>query len=354
MFWPEVRRGSERTIRELAVGLVEAGHEPLLLTSHPSPRVVEWHEGFKVVKSRRPSEKLVRRAGYYEYLSHVPGQYRSLARADGDLAHAFYVSDAAMAGKWGRRNGRPVVFSCMGVARPEAIAERRGRKLMWRMALDGADAVVALSEAAARPIRAMGVEPWVIYPGVALQDFSPSAERHERPTVYFAGDAADPRKRIELMLEAFAVLRRTLPDACLMAERPADPMLAARMASQPGVELLDGLEGAKQLARIYSEAWVTSLPAVQEAFGRVLVESMACGTPVVGTRDGAIPEVITSDEVGRLFQGGAEDLAATLLEAIELGDSPSTAEACREHARRFSSEKSLAHHLELYRNLLAS
>ncbi|TML05366.1 MAG: glycosyltransferase family 4 protein, partial [Actinobacteria bacterium] len=34
-YWPEVRRGTERVIRELADGLVARGHEPLLITSHP-------------------------------------------------------------------------------------------------------------------------------------------------------------------------------------------------------------------------------------------------------------------------------------------------------------------------------
>src|SRR5689334_17518470 len=79
----------------------------------------------------------------------------------------------------------------------------------------------------------------------------------------------------------------------------------------------------------------------------VVVESMATGTPVVCTRDGALLELITSDAVGRLFDPGVDaetavepenvdGLTQALDEAIELSCRPETASACRARAEQFS------------------
>src|SRR5204863_3420035 len=44
-FWPEVRRGTERVIRELADGLLARGHEPVLITSHPGETLRNLEDG---------------------------------------------------------------------------------------------------------------------------------------------------------------------------------------------------------------------------------------------------------------------------------------------------------------------
>lgn len=49
------------------------------------------------------------------------------------------------------------------------------------------------------------------------------------------------------------------------------------------------------------------------AFRLVLVEALACGTPVVGRRSSAIPEVLDRAEAGVLFEGGSGELADALL-----------------------------------------
>ncbi len=55
----------------------------------------------------------------------------------------------------------------------------------------------------------------------------------------------------------------------------------------------------------------------KEQFGRVLIEAMACGTPVVGSDSGEIPNIIHSTGGGVVFQeGNAEDFAAKLMPLI--------------------------------------
>jgi glycosyltransferase involved in cell wall biosynthesis len=78
------------------------------------------------------------------------------------------------------------------------------------------------------------------------------------------------------------------------------------------------------------------LPAIDEAFGLVLLESLASGTPVVAARSGACPEVVGTDSVGRLFEpDDEEDLARAMREALDLATRDETVQSCRAHASRY-------------------
>ena len=77
----------------------------------------------------------------------------------------------------------------------------------------------------------------------------------------------------------------------------------------------------------------------------VVLESMAAGTPVVGTRDGALPELIAYPGIGRLFDPGesgdaeatnVDGLAEALYECLILSSDPETVQRCRRHALAYS------------------
>src|SRR5207302_7368357 len=129
--------------------------------------------------------------------------------------------------------------------------------------------------------------------------------------------------------------------------RPRDGRLAAeRRAAEPGVELVD--DDPAVLAPSYSAAWVTALTSVGEAFGLVLAESLACGTPVVGSRHGGIPENVDSPAVGRIFMDDdPAAIARTLVEALELCGDDGTTEACRLRAEASSTARCVEAHERL-------
>jgi glycosyltransferase involved in cell wall biosynthesis len=212
--WPEVRRGSERFARELADGLIARGHHPRLITSHPRRSSSRVEDGMEVVRSWRPPDARLRRRQWEDHLTHLPSSYLALRRGRDDIAHALYPTDALAALAWKARTGRPVILSFMGIPHRSWLAARRGRTGAIVRAVRGADAVVALSETAAAAFeRWLGARPRVIAPGVDLEAFAPGPGRAAAPTILCAADHTQPRKRVGLLADAFALVRREHPDA---------------------------------------------------------------------------------------------------------------------------------------------
>ena len=348
-YWPEVRRGSERLAHDLLRGLDPGRFDARLITSHKGLPRRGTEDGIRVTRHPRPPAALVPRRWRQPHLTHVPFTYGSLMRGRFDVAHALYPTDAVAALRWSRRRRRPAVFSAMGIP-PRGIGGHRLATV--RRALEEPAATVALSRAAAAAISArFEVEPTVIHPGVDCDAFTPGGARTERPTILCAASIEEPRKRVGLIVEAYSLLRRRLPEARLvLVRRPGTPDAALDALAGPGVEWIVA-DAAGALRDAYRSAWVSVLPSVEEAFGLVLVESLACGTPVVASAGGG-PDEIVDDRVGRQFEG--DDPAAvceTVEAAIELHSQPGVPAACRERAERFSISACVERHRDLYEAL---
>jgi glycosyltransferase involved in cell wall biosynthesis len=352
-YWPEVRRGGERVVHELATGLAAHGHRPRIITAHPGRTTHTLEDGVEVIRRRRPPEGRLTRRRFEDHLAHVPLAYKTLAAGDDDLAHAVHVTDGLAAARWSARTGRPAVLTHLGIPdRPGLVARRRRLEITLRAAR-GAAAVTAVSRhAAAEFAHTLGIEARTIYPPVDVARFRPTDARAEEPTVFCAAPADVPHKRVGLLVEAFGRLRRERPRARLVLLRPANARLAAQLeGAGPGVQLID--DDAAALPVAYSRAWVTALTSEGEAFGLVLAESLACGTPVVGSRHGGIPEIVDGPAVGRIFASDEPDaVARALVEALELAEDAGTPDACRHRAQSFSSERCLDAHEALYAEVL--
>jgi teichuronic acid biosynthesis glycosyltransferase TuaC len=346
-YWPEVRRGSERFIHDLGVRLAARGHRPRLITSHPAPTSEATEDGLEVLRLHRPPGRRLQLGLRDQFLTHVPGSMRALRRMDPDLAHALYPPDAVAASRWSRRTGRPLVFSLMGMPRPEAMRRAVWPRVVAR-ALARADVSVCLSGRAAELTEeAFGVATRVIHPGVDLEAFHPTAGRAPVPTILCPADLGDLRKRGPLLLAAFRALRASQPDARLVLSRPRGQL---EHETAPGVEYAP-LDDRESLVRAYSEAWVTVLLSRAEAFGLVLAESLACGTPVVGTAGGGADEVVGGDDgVGRVIEDDDPDsIAEAIAESMGGEDVRSV---CRARAGEFSANRCAAAYEELYRELV--
>lgn len=332
-YWPEVRRGAERLVHDLAAGLVAAGDDVRVVTTAPRPSTT-IEAGVRVQRLFRPPGGRLERRLFEPHIQTLPLLYAALRTGDDDVIQAVQAGDAAVAS----RIDTPSVYAHMGIPHRAWLTARRGRLRLVEAAVR-CDAVTALSEHARDAFACwLGVEATVIHPPVDTETFTPGGTRTEHPTIVCAADAREPRKRVDLLVEAFATVRRQHPQARLWLDRRTATAIAA------GVELVDMTD----LPAIYRQAWVSALPSWGEAFGLVLAEALACGTPVVGADREGIPEVLGGDDgVGRLFDA-PEDLPKALLEALDLATDGATAARCRARAESFSLDRCVDAHRRLY------
>ncbi len=130
--------------------------------------------------------------------------------------------------------------------------------------------------------------------------FYPAAEREwidrlERPIIVFVGRSDDPRKNLDLLLEAFVVLRDWIPNARL---RVVGAPPARRLpAGAESVGVVDDLPAELR------QATVLVVPSRQEGFGIAAAEAMAAGVPVVATPCGGPEDLIRASGGGRVLEG---------------------------------------------------
>lgn len=215
---------------------------------------------------------------------------------------------------------------------------------MERYCLRHADAAIAGSQTSAQVWRAKGYSgPLAVIPqfGVDPERFAPPPhpDNRRRFTVGFAGRLVE-EKGVDLLLEAVA----GLPDVHLkiLGSGPTRPALqekAVAIGLGEQVTFLGTLPSPR-MPEFYHCLDVLVLPSRSrpnwiEQFGRVLVEAMACGVPVVGSTCGEIPHVI--GDAGLIFPEG--DAAALRERLRRLQADP----ALREELARRGRERVLAH-----------
>lgn len=357
--WPEVRRGGERYLDDLAWYLAHRGHEVTVITGTSGASCMERRpDGVLVYRRHLPLARRLERINVSRVDAFGVAALPLLLRRRYDAVHALTPS-AALAARLARQR---TVYTVLGHPTEDQMGLRRGDIPLMRTALRSASRSVALSRASAEATsRLFGVRPGVLPPGVRMDAFESSATRRSTsPVVLFCSDASDPRKGIELVLRALLLLIAVRPNVRLHVAGPGDHRWALAALGRDGDRLEPFIDvlGAGDLADVparYRQATVTVLPSRHEAFGLVLVESLASGTPAVCTADGGMPEILTDDLVGRVAP--PEDpaaLAMALDEAIDLAGDPSTQGRCRAHACRWSWVDSVGPmHEEIYRQLAA-
>ncbi len=117
------------------------------------------------------------------------------------------------------------------------------------------------------------------------------------------------------------------------------------LPDNPRIRLVDYVSNPKTMASWYQAADIFVHTAKAEAFGKTITESMACGTPVVATRIGGIPEQVIPGQTGEL--SAPEDPADLAQKALALLALPDPAfQALRHNAASFATQFSLGNQLK--------
>jgi phosphatidylinositol alpha-mannosyltransferase len=186
--------------------------------------------------------------------------------------------------------------------------------------------------------------------GVNLAKLVPSAARTPKPTLLFSGAILEPRKGVATLLEALPLIAKEEPNVKLWLSGPGDPtplLDAAPPAARQHTEAI-GLGDPDRQHERYGQAWATVLASKHDSFGQALLESLACGTPIVASTHAAVPELVGVGTGALCEPDDAESLAAACLQAFELARRPETAEACRQSAEPYDWLTGLAPRYERY------
>jgi teichuronic acid biosynthesis glycosyltransferase TuaC len=277
-----------------------------------------------------------------------------------DVIDAHYFYPDGVSALWiGRRLRRPVVITARGTdinLIPRHAVPRR----MIRWGIAKADRLIAVSEALKRALVDLGAVPGrveVLRNGVDLSMFVPTDRELTRqslaltrPTLLSVGHLIE-RKGHDRVIEAM----RQLPDFDLVIvgegpEREALAQLVRRVGVSDQVRFL-GSRPHAILPEIYGAADALVLASSREGWANVLLEAMACGTPVVASNIWGNPEVVKTPASGVLMEQNTPEGIACAVRTL-FANLPARA-ATRAYAEAFSWDDTTRAQIALFRGVLA-
>lgn len=173
--------------------------------------------------------------------------------------------------------------------------------------------------------------------GVDATLFRPRFEARVPGRIVAVSNADSPLKGMRVLVEAMARLRNEHEvELAVVGKPPADGPVAAAIGAlglADRVRFADGLPD-QTLARLIASAEVAVVPSIYEGFSLPAIEAMACATPLVATRGGALPEVVGDNGACGVLvaPGDAQELAAAI--GALLGDPRRRAEMGEAGRRR--------------------
>lgn len=268
-----------------------------------------------------------------------------------DVLHAHGLSAAVSAAFWGKIFNKRSVISLHSIySFPKQGLYRRFVKLIFA----NCSMILCLSEKSNEEVKALGIKTktevftyWIDLEKFKKVDFAKQKLNwEEKFVVLFVGRLIE-EKGIRVLLQAAALwdkrIKLFIAGSGLLSE-----YILKKAKKLKNITFLGKIDQFR-LPVYYSAADCLIVPSTsEEGFGRVIIESLACGTPVVAAKRGAIPEAM-DESVGKFFETTPENIKQVIdyiychqkeLKELSVG--------CREFAERRYSESNVKKIIQSY------
>ncbi|MDG6904402.1 MAG: glycosyltransferase family 4 protein [Nitrososphaerota archaeon] len=336
-YYPPWIGGAETYLSNVAKGLKERGHQVTVYCSERPLRAGERFEnGIRVVRMRTPFRV------YSTPITVIP---TSLLTERYDVIHANFPGPylAAVSALIAKATGTPIVLTWHNDLPPFASVAGIIVKLHDRFSssyLDLYTRIVSTTNVYARnskTLRRYSEKVRVIHNGVDTTRFNPSVdgdyvkEKHglgRSKVALFVGALTTwhAYKGVDVLLGAFSKVCRTRKDVRLVIVGGGNLTNQYKaLANEFGISsnvVFAGEIDAQELSRYYAACDIAVLPSKDssEGFGLVLMEAMATGKAVIGSRVGGVPEVITDGFNGILVEPNNVEALARAMEFLFQND----------------------------------
>lgn len=315
--------GVETHLSDLVEVLTKRGHDIFVLAYRPLTTNVNW----KVFE--RNNQQVILRIPYLpglfyslvaspilEFLYLFPGLFLALPFViiyyNPDVIHGHGLVAGTVAAFWGKIFGKRVVISTHSVYN---FPERGIYRNFVKLVLGNVSCVICLSRQSVKEVESLGVlkeKVGLFTYWIDLKKFKRFNRAKEKLgwgkkfVVFFVGRLISEKGIIQL-LEAAKIWNKGIT-LVIAGSGPLDNYIKEQQARRDHLVFLGRINN-DQLPVYYSAADLLVVPSIhEEGFGRVILESLACGTPVIGSNRGAIPEAMNSN-VGKLIDVSPENIA---------------------------------------------
>jgi glycosyltransferase involved in cell wall biosynthesis len=273
-------------------------------------------------------------------------------------AHYFYP-DGVAAVRLGRYFNKPVVVTARGSDLTLLTRYSYPRKMI-KWSAEQAAGIVTVSQALKEPLVAMGIPQekiTVLRNGVDLAMFKIPVDRAilrdrigaKNFTLLCVGNLI-PLKGYDLVIKSLVYLSDV--NLMIAGSGPEDSRLrelAEKLGVSDRVTFL-GVIPHDRLCDYYGAVDLLVLASSREGWPNVLLEAMACGTPVVATAVWGIPEIITKPEAGLLIKSRDSKAIADTVQAMI--DNYPDHEATRRYAEEFSWDATTMGQIKLFEDIV--
>ncbi len=309
--------GSGVIASELGKTLAARGHRVHILSSDTPFRLGDYQPGLSFHRVETPTYPLFREP---QYLLSLANKIVQVSRSERlDIIHAHYAIPHATAAYLARQI---LTLSPVHRVPPKVITTLHGTDITLlgsdpsysetvAFCIQQSDGVTAVSESLkADTQRALGVDREIrvipnfldcsVHRRIDVPGLrSRFANNNEKIVIHVSNFR--PVKRVVAVIEIFARIRRDMPARLLMVGDGPDMGEAVLRARALGLaDDIHFLGEQDQVLPLLSISDLFLLPSAQESFGLAALEAMACEVPVIASRVGGLPEVITHDDSGFL------------------------------------------------------